>query len=39
MPSREGSQVPDIALAELKDGSVQKIRGSELFAGKRMVGL
>jgi glutathione-dependent peroxiredoxin len=35
--SREGSQVPDVELAELKDGKVRRFRSSELFGGRRVI--
>ena len=35
--SREGSQVPDVELAELKDGKVRRFRSSELFGGRRVL--
>src|SRR5262245_22194007 len=35
--SREGSTVPDIELAELRDGKVQRLRTHDLFAGRRVI--
>lgn len=35
--SREGTQVPDVELAELRDGKVHRIRTNELFGGRRVI--
>ena len=35
--SRAGQQVPDVELAELRDGTVHRMRSSELFRGRRVV--
>lgn len=35
--SLEGKRVPDAQLAELKDGKVRKVSGTELFGGKRVI--
>jgi peroxiredoxin/glutaredoxin len=35
--SREGSNVPDVELAELKDGTVRRIRSTELFRGRHVI--
>ena len=35
--SREGLPVPTVELAELRDGNVQRLQSSELFAGKRVI--
>jgi peroxiredoxin/glutaredoxin len=35
--SREGSSVPDIELAEMKDGKVSRFRSSDLFSGRKVV--
>ncbi len=35
--SREGSRVPDVELAELRDGSVKRISSADLFRGRRVV--
>jgi glutaredoxin-like protein len=36
-PSREGSRVPDVELAELNEGQVRRIPSGELFAGRRVI--
>jgi peroxiredoxin len=36
-PSREGTQIPDVELAELRDGMVKRISKDELFKGRRVV--
>ena len=35
--SREGSRIPDVELAELKDGKVHRMRSAELFGGRRVI--
>lgn len=35
--SREGSQVPDVELAELKNGTVRRIRSVDLFRGRHVI--
>ncbi len=35
--SREGQRVPNAELAELREGNVHRVRGSELFGGKRVI--
>jgi len=35
--SREGLQVPDVELAELREGTVRRIRSAELFRGRRVI--
>jgi glutathione-dependent peroxiredoxin len=35
--SREGSRVPDVELAELKDGKVRRLRSAELFSGRHVI--
>jgi peroxiredoxin/glutaredoxin len=36
-PSREGAQVPEVQLSELRDGKVKRIASSELFKGRRVI--
>lgn len=35
--TREGSQVPDVELAELRDGTVRRIQSTELFQGRHVI--
>ncbi|MET0983973.1 MAG: glutathione peroxidase [Steroidobacteraceae bacterium] len=35
--SREGSKVPEVELAELRDGKVHRTRSRELFGGRRVI--
>lgn len=35
--SREGSTVPDVELAQMKGGQVQRVRASQLFKGRRVI--
>jgi len=35
--SREGSKVPDVELAQLRDGTVHRVHSRELFGGKRVI--
>jgi len=35
--SREGARVPDVELAELRDGNVKRMSSSELFRGRRVI--
>lgn len=35
--SREGNAVPDIELAEMKDGKARRVSSTELFAGRRVI--
>jgi glutathione-dependent peroxiredoxin len=35
--SREGSRVPDVELAEMRDGKALKVSSRELFGGKRVI--
>lgn len=36
-PSREGSPVPDVPLAELKEGKVNRLSRKDLFGGRRVI--
>jgi len=36
-PSREGVQVPDVVLSEMRDGKVSRVSSSELFKGRRVI--
>jgi glutathione-dependent peroxiredoxin len=36
-PSREGKKVPNVDLAEIKDGKVRKVASDELFKGRRVI--
>lgn len=36
-PSREGSRVPDVELAELVEGKVERLRTADLFGGRKVV--
>src|ERR1700712_4624994 len=33
----EGTRIPDVELAEMKDGQVNRVRSTELFAGRRVI--
>ena len=35
--SREGARVPDVELAELRDGNVKRMSSLELFRGRRVI--
>lgn len=35
--SREGSKIPDVELAELKGGEVQRLGSADLFGGRRVI--
>jgi glutathione-dependent peroxiredoxin len=35
--SHEGAKVPDVELAELKDGTVRRIRSADLFRGRHVI--
>ena len=35
--SREGARVPDVELAELRDGNVKRMSSAELFRGRRVI--